>query len=371
MMDSKKILIVSRWFYPENSPRAFRASELAKELALQGHNVMVLAPANGKSLDEYSQLHGFKIVDLGKLTWKNPNFGKRGIGYIITRIFHRLLSLAFEYPSIELVFKIKNKIRSLGTFDQVISIAVPYPVHWGVALARNRKYPLARTWIADCGDPYMGEKTDTFRKWFHFKYVEKWFMRKADFITIPVKEGIDGYYPEFHSKIRIIPQGFKFSTALQDTFVPNPIPQFAYAGGFIPGVRDPKLFLEFLTTVKSNFIFIIYTQNRNILEPFFNKLGERLIIKDYIPREELLTELGKMDFLVNFDNNTGIQQPSKLIDYALTGRPILNIKGELEPQTITAFLSGDYSKKYEILDIESYRIENVVSKFLELTSSKI
>jgi hypothetical protein len=37
--DRKKILIVSRSFYPMNSPRSFRTTELVKEFARQGHMI--------------------------------------------------------------------------------------------------------------------------------------------------------------------------------------------------------------------------------------------------------------------------------------------------------------------------------------------
>ena len=53
-MNHKKVLIVCCWFYPVNSPRAFRAAELAKELAFQGHDVTVLTPKNEEIHNEYS-----------------------------------------------------------------------------------------------------------------------------------------------------------------------------------------------------------------------------------------------------------------------------------------------------------------------------
>ena len=43
-MDNKRILIVGRTFFPEQSPRSFRTTELAKEFARQGHQVEVLLP---------------------------------------------------------------------------------------------------------------------------------------------------------------------------------------------------------------------------------------------------------------------------------------------------------------------------------------
>lgn len=73
-----------------------------------------------------------------------------------------------------------------------------------------------------------------------------------------------------------------------------------------------------------------------------------------------------MDFLVNFDNNTGVQQPSKLIDYALTGRPIINVYGELDEKVILEFLAGNYENSYKTPNMEKYKIENVVDEFLSL-----
>ena len=38
-----KILIVSGFFYPQNTPRAFRTTELAKEFARLGHDVVYIS----------------------------------------------------------------------------------------------------------------------------------------------------------------------------------------------------------------------------------------------------------------------------------------------------------------------------------------
>ena len=44
-MDKKRILIISSAFYPFNSPRSFRTTELAKEFARRGHQVKVITPS--------------------------------------------------------------------------------------------------------------------------------------------------------------------------------------------------------------------------------------------------------------------------------------------------------------------------------------
>jgi hypothetical protein len=77
-----------------------------------------------------------------------------------------------------------------------------------------------------------------------------------------------------------------------------------------------------------------------------------------------------MDFLVNISNaHSPNQLPSKLIDYGIAGRPILDINPQ-NPDTklIDNFLDGDYSKALKIDHLEKYHISAVVKKFEELFS---
>jgi hypothetical protein len=74
-----------------------------------------------------------------------------------------------------------------------------------------------------------------------------------------------------------------------------------------------------------------------------------------------------MDFLVNFENGTLVQTPSKLIDYALCSRPILSISSNnVNCQIINQFLNYNFSQSLVIDDIEKYNIENVARQFEDL-----
>lgn len=367
-MDKKKILIVCRAFYPQNSPRSHRATELAKEFARQGHEVTVLTPKDEIIHTEFEREYKLEIRDLGTPRWKSPDFGKSKVGYIFTRAFLRLFSLAFEYPAIELMFMVAKALKKEKNYDLLISVAVPYPIHWGVAKVWKKNQTIAKTWVADCGDPYMGNKLDTFNKWFYFKYVEEWFMRKANYIAITNINFIVNYYNEFHSKIVEIPQGFKFDEVkLYEGEINNQVPTFAFAGGVFPLYRDPTKLLSYLISLNVSFKFIFYTKNIEFVKPFAHKSGGRIEIREYIPRIELLYELSKMDFLVNFEFNPLEQSPSKLIDYCITKRPILNvISKEFNPLVVDEFLIGDYKNQFVISDINQYRIENVCAAFLNL-----
>lgn len=367
----KKILLVSNGFYPEISPRSFRATELAKEFVRQGHDVTVCTHFRGDVV-YFANEKGFKLIDLGDLTWPKPVVKGTGIMLLVRRIIARFSSLLFEYPSIQIMPLIKKALKEEKGYDAIISVAVPYPIHWGVAKIRSAKNPIAKTWIADCGDPYMGQENDTFKAPFYFGWVEKWFCRKADFLTVPTINSISGYYPEFHHKIKVIPQGFRFEdVTLYDGVLNQEKIIFGYAGMFIPGRRDPSEFLNFLNRLDDSFKFEfhIYTTTPQFVIPFVAASQGRIQLLDVIPREKLLYELSKMHFVVNFENVGQTQTPSKLIDYLIINKPVLSITfGNLQPNIVHDFLKENYEHKMILPDKNNYRIENVASQFIALVS---
>lgn len=369
-MEKKKVLIVSRSFYPENSPRSFRTTELAKEMCRQGHDVTLYTYKNEAQHAPFEKEFGIKIKDLGKQKFKPVDLSsKNKFVFLFKRILNRMSLMLFEYPDIELMFKVKRALKKESGYDLLVSIAVPHPVHWGVAWARTKNNPIAKTWVADCGDGYMLELVhDSFKKLFYFKYLEKSFCRKADYISIPMISVKGNYYPEFHDKIVEIPQGFKFEDVQVEKNPPaNQVPTFAFAGVFMRGTRNPSKFVEYLLKTGKDFKFIVYTRNSDLLSPYMAQLKNRIEIRQYVPRLQLLHELSKMDFVINIGFDPQRHVPSKLIDYSLTGRPILCFDGEgLDEKVVDEFLNGNYTHAFSYPDIDKYRIENVCHKFLAL-----
>lgn len=366
----KSILIISRSFYPQNSPRSFRTTELAKEFARQGHAVTVLTPKRSEH-EAFEKEHKLMIQDLGQPMWKDIKLTGKGATLLLKRGVRRILQLALDYPSLEFYFKVKNALKKKKedkeNYDLLISIAVPYPIHWGVAAVWKNNDNIAKIWVADCGDPFMGQENDTFKSAFYFKYVEKWFCRKADYLTIPVATAMPAYYPEFHHKIKIISQGFNFDEIELAPYTQNEIPHFAYAGGLIPGRRDPKEFLEFLVNYTKPYKFHIYTNQVGLVQSYADRSKGRIEIKAYLPRKELLFELSKLEFVVNFENAGQKQIPSKIIDYVIIKKPILSINSfNFNKQSVEEFLSGNYKNGLIIDNPEQYRIENVAKEFLDL-----
>jgi len=371
LTSSKRFLIVTQAFHPGNSPRAHRSTELAKELSRQGHAVTVLT-STMKEQAGLAEEYGLQLIDLGEKTWPDIPSGWNGKPNLALRAFRRLLWIMFCYPDIELFWRVASRLPVGTRYDCVISIAAPHAVHWGMAWRIVRGQKPADFWIADCGDPFMGQENDTFSPAFYFRWVEKLFCRNADWITVPTAGAKKGYYPEFRDKLAVIPQGFKFEDYehLTEARCEGDVIRFAYAGLIIPGRRDPGKLLQYLHKLDTPFEFHIFTKSADTIRPYSSK-DSRIILHDFTPRDVLLRELASMDFLVNIENAGTKQTPSKLIDYWLCGRPILNIRSfEFDTRIVDQFLFGDYQSALVIDQPDQYRIENVVQRFLALLNRR-
>lgn len=358
------ILLVSGAFYPKNSPRSFRTTELAKEFSRQGHEVTVIIPKN-----HYDYSHFIDEFPIN-IKFYQRSEGKRVFTKIpiVDRIIFRLLNQYCAYPNIKLRKSLRNVIKDEQGYDMLISIAVPHMIHWefGKLYAKGKR--TAKKWVADCGDSFMLNKSINFKQPFYFKHLEKTWCRYCDYITVPLDSERENYYSEFADKIRVIPQGFDFSILDSTPSIPqNEVPTFVFSGSFIPNLRDPRPILEYLCSIKQDFKFIVYNKQRNLFTPYIERMGAKLEIRELIPREELLKVLRQCDFLLNIDNGKAKGRPSKLIDYALSGRPIMSLNSSnVDKKLIDEFLKGDYSRQYVLGDIEQFNIKNVAQQFLDL-----
>jgi hypothetical protein len=360
-----KIVIIAQNCSPSLGPRQHRTTELAKEFARRGNEVIVYALLGDYDYSYLSKQTGITFKDLGK-----SRFGIiDNLGYYNKNIFYRAVNKFFgkffEFPFIELIPMVSKALKKEGSIDYLITIAQPHTIHWGTSHFLKKNKRNIKFWVADCGDPFMKDPFNS--RPFYFKKLEKKWGNLCNHISVPIANARNAYYQEFKNKIKIIPQGFQFDNVKLAEYHPNEIPTFAYSGFIYKGKRDVSKFLEYLSNIETQFKFIIYTQNNAVLTRYLEQFGRRLEIRDYVPRKELLFELSKMDFLINISNNSNVQVPSKLIDYALTNRPILEISSEFkESVEIKEFLQGNYRKRKIISKIEQYNIKNIADAFLNL-----
>lgn len=383
---AKQILIVSNSFYPEISPRAFRTVELAKELARRGEHVTVLLPNRELYHKNPLPLHDISNTQTNniKIIYGNSNLQREGEGNVKKNSKLRKFlpvwiqkMILYLYPH-ELFIKYDKGIYDTlcnvtGPYDAVISISYPAAIHRAVAKAAKRNPVLKKCIkIAEFSDPPF--KGDFVKDVFpgYYCYMKHW-GRIFDYFVTPVEKALECYTPYIgKERVKVIPQGFDMNSLKRVEYHPNPVPTFAYAGRFYTNIRDPRFFFDFLKSLDSPFHFDLYL---NHIEPYFNEMikdaqhnvkGE-IVLHDAMPREELLPTLSLADFLVNFENTTSNATPSKLIDYAMTGRPIFSFNEKnFNKQLFLNALKGDYSGQVTGINLEDYDIRNVTNKFMEL-----
>lgn len=362
-----KILIISQNTCPFQGARAFRTAELSEQLAKMGHHVTLYTVHGTSKYADYEKETKVKMKNIRTIL---PVTSNDSVSHpnIINRLLYHYLHRVALYPEIELMYRIKSIIRKERNVDLLITIAFPHTIHFGAARAKKKCPKLfPKQWIADCGDPFVlnpMQKTPHY-----FEKNEREWCGLCDYITVPTTQSYKGYFPEYHNKIRVIPQGFNFEKTPIAVYSKNRVPTFIFAGGVYPGKRDVRSFLNFLLKWDKPYKFklFMHTPLEEKYELESNHQIEYVVGKG---RKDIIMECSKADFLVNVKNPSSVQTPSKLIDYGIAGRPILDISNDFcEQKQFEEFCQGDYSHQHRIPDMEQYKIENVADQFIKLANN--
>jgi len=383
---NNKVIIVSYFFYPENKPRAFRTFELAKGLAKSGYHVEVVIPT-------YS-LEG-KLVTFDELTSNYPSLSIRMIGNVRKNIENRKspqkskkskLPLGvmmwfkrfvhFVFPSgkdFTYAWKVIHFFRkNPSSADTVISISYPYSVHIGTIVARKLGFLKVNKVLTEFGDTLVG--CPALPKSFIHKLIQKFISKNTNVIITPTENSLPNFtlYKSKES-VKVIPQGYDFSDTKTKEYAKNSVPTFGYAGSFHATARNPKILLQYLSTLDFEFQFIVYSNIKDpdlvsIFDEYGAKLKHKLQVRGLIPRLEVIETMSTFDFLIFEENLSENQNPSKIVDYKLSGRPIFSFSQDnLNESKFLEFIHADYSNAdFDKFNISDYSIDNVVEKFVDL-----
>lgn len=375
MKKNIRILIVSRWCTPAKNPRAFRTASLIKEAVSRGYDMDIFIPEGS---DVSLEGDGVRIhyVPVGMIDTKKNTTKKTNRIDLVGRIRTVFTYFFGDGPktllySIRMLQKLFQQVR-YKNYDMLISISYPFYIHIVASFfcGINKKIKLR---IADCGDPFYSNPSSP--KAFYLKYIERLILRQFDYITIPEHVALPAYqHCDIDDRIRVVHQGFRIVDVDKDAYRKNTPCTFCYAGVFYKKIRNPEFFFQWLTRIDCDFCFVVYAlpdaYTVNLLMKYKDVLKEKLHIRDAVDREELIFSMAKMDFLINFNNENSTQQPSKLIDYAMSRRPILSFNRQtFRPEVFQAFLTGDYREQYHV-DLEQYDIRRVVDQFEALFHEK-
>ena len=351
-----KLAIIGGDYPPSSSPRAIRIFNLVSGFAPYFARINVYLP-NAPINKLNAEKSNVRFYSFGR----NIKFTFRGT---FGRILQRIFNLLFDYPDINFFFWLKNYRHVLDS-DVILTIGVPHSIHWGInKLLRtcNKKI----YWIAESSDPFFTKGMDIFPKPFYFRFLERSFLNKVDKVIVPF-EGAIAAYPRFSkSKFSVIPQGFDsaYIGSFRNENVNNSIFTFGYAGTLYKFGRNPSEFLKKAINSKFNFKFYLIVNNLDLI-PSECLSDERFIIQNLMPREDVYRLLAGMDCILNFENHSKTQSPSKIIEYSFLGRPIFSVNLEIDGDVfIDELLSGNR----EPIQINSSEYDNkqIIDKYISL-----
>lgn len=359
-----KILIIAQRSYPQQGPRAFRTAELSEQFAKMGHEVIVYSIHGSCNYDDYEQSTGVIMKNIKTILpiYGNDNKNRFNLFY---KILYALFRKWLLFPEIELHYRVNDVIKAEENIDVLITIAYPHTIHSGAARAKLKNLKnFPKLWIADCGDPFS--LNPFLNPPSYFKGYEKKTCSLVDYITVPTEDSKKGYFPEFWNKIKVIPQGFNFSKTPIAQYQKNAVPTFVFTGNVYPGKRDVRAFMDFLLSWPYPYKFKLYVR-RPLEKKYEVESNHQIEYLVGLTRKEIIWECSKADFLINVVNPNSVQTPSKLIDYGISKRPILNISSSFEEvDDFKSFYYGDFDHQFIIDNLDDFKIENVANKFLTI-----
>jgi len=362
-----RILIVSHSYRPHLSPRALRWSALAEYWVRQGHDVDVIAAwfpgmareesvggvqvwRVGGSLSERLRNRlqdkdraNKRPIGVGEESSRGSSLRKKGRR--VLRLLHDQTWKKLYWPDCSCLwyFPAVCKARAVvpqNGYDVLITSSHPFTGHL-IGLQIKKKFE-SLPWIVDVGDPFCFEKvkpTNNLLIYNRLNYIaEKKVFEAADGISVTndvTGEIYSELFPNSASRIRVIPPLLRTdveSTASNRLFPQDGRLRLSFIGRLHEKIRAPdcllSTFQRLLETGIGHRLQLHFFGPVSECEHFFTTykslIGTQLFLHGPVSHKTARQVMLETDFLVNLGNETTYQLPSKVVEYANSGKPILN-----------------------------------------------
>lgn len=379
-----RILILSFSYAPRTNPRATRWTTLAEEFARAGHSVLVITSWQ-QGLQEQEVIHGVQIHRVGMRSLErlrrllsatrpagtvsppsgsiNPtlNSAQGSVALHLLRTLNQKIWRRLWWPDSTCIWlrpalNTARRLLAEKPADVVISVSPTFSaVVAGFFLARDKQ--VCRRWIIDLGDPFSFMEQAAPNNAIIYGGLNRWFESRAFTRASGISVTTDGtrgiyarLYPACIGKITVIPpllSPLPQPAVSQFFFQNNGTTRLVFIGTLYRRLRRPDYLLQlFAATLQArpelNVALHLIGETdecREILISFQQRLGNKLVIHGPVDRSRAVQAMTEADILVNLGNETAYQLPSKLVEYAATGKHIINISS-LESDSSTNFLKS-------------------------------
>ncbi|MDA2341203.1 glycosyltransferase family protein [Bacillus cereus] len=344
----KRVMVISYWYYPENVARAFHVKGIVSSLIQEGYHVELIIPRNNmyQEIDARESdnitVHQVKpgiLLHKEKNRWdvnKNilnnsqSNFLIKGLKKLYDVLVWPDRTVEWAINAYRYVKKNKLHINS----EAMVTVGLPVSTHITGHLLKKDASHLK--WIADYGDPFSYNPDREIRK--YDKFLESKILKNVDSIVIPTENAVDCYtnLGVNRSEIHVIPQLFEEQQGESSYKIDKEKFNIMYAGSFYRGIRSPVEFIHglVLASKKNPKLHFHYFGNVNALEEFLEMEGLDIktipiTVNTFKDRSEIISIMKNMDLLINLNNKSTSQIPSKIIDYLYSDTRILNVGSNL------------------------------------------
>lgn len=358
----KRVLVVTFSFRPLNNPRAFRWSLLCDRLAAAGLEVDVVTSwVPGSEAVERNQ--GLTVYRAGNrwiealrarfrgaraVAGVSAPSGKSSIleqarsglvrsGLLVWRSLHWPdASCLWYWPARRVV----DCLMRASRYDAIIVVAPAYTAVLVGMHAKRRQQDAGL--LLDIGDPFsfLAESPPN-NTWLYAalnRRMETAALAASSRVSVTnenVKERYAAAFPGIRKRLEVIPPMLSLAPAQggrPDIFEPGRR-NIVYVGTLYRGLREPTFLLALveqarqlgaMENVDLHFVGDV-SACAELIEPHRIASGGNLKVHGLVPRPRVAQIMNSADILINIGNESLTQLPSKVVEYAATGRPVINL----------------------------------------------
>ena len=433
---NNKVLIITYDYTPLVTPNSFRWSSVAEALLNRNYQVFVLAAwkPNLPREERVNGVHVYRVGgqiiekmragilrqhqknDLDQRSSSTQPTSKQGSFGILKKI-HDVTWKKIYWPDYACTWflpalKAAKRIIEDESIFNYITVSIPFTPHL-IGNKLKSLYP-EKNWIVDISDPFCFLKSMQNNN--HYLYsklnvkTERKIFNEAQAVSVLTKSQQDKYselFPESAGKIFINPNILSNNDCTESSPLSpdNSKIRLVFIGMLKNGIRTPENLLEIfnllLKTELAGKIELHFFGGLDYCLEFFGSyqrlIDKSIFLHGVVSRIKAIQAMNSADFLVNIGNSNPYQEPSKVIEYASTGKPIINIlsikddssaallrhypavfnvfqNSKDQPEVITKllhFLVSPPVVKIDSLDVwlKPYRVESIVDNYEAMLSN--
>jgi glycosyltransferase involved in cell wall biosynthesis len=389
-----KLLVITYSYPPDLTPRAFRWSAIAAQLARRGHQMDVLcaAVADRAAGGDPAGLAVHRVRDslLNASARVTPGAsapamraGALAAVRSAPRLAARALWRAVYWPDyacgwIVPAARAARRLCERNAYDWIISVSHPFTGH--VVGLRAKRHLSGARWLVDVGDPFHLMKEPALNNRLLYsglnRAIEQRVVSRADAVSVTTDEAKRLYETHFEvaaPRISVIPPLISLPGTAQPRARADGTVRLVYVGTLYRRLRSPERLLALtraLAAASRRAIELHFYGSVNdcgpLLAPWLEAGPARIYAHGLVSRASVNQAMADADVLVNIGNASAAQLASKVVEYMAMGKPVLNLAGPDRDASVAA-LAG-YPASCTVAAAEDAASPAVVSRVLEFVA---